>query len=343
MTIKLDKAFRRAWIGRRFDSDPQPPPPAPPKYGFMPAQAEGNHILNWDGPSSGVVQPLQASQAPGGFGQIVVGGDPLAGVITALSAAQVDLTLLVYGLFADWYAFDPNAWIWVITEGLQSVPPAGLIDSWPTENGAVSLVQGVSANRPTLGPSGRVVFNGTDSFMTHDAGGSRFHGAHTLFFGFDEPNLTTTTARTALIAAATGSSTTTRQVSMNFSRPDIPNATRQRILFGDDSSSVAVSLMSVVTPYDMGARVPAFGSADLVRIYNLLTNSSTAIDTTTRPSGPSDPFDYFTIGASRRGAGPTVNQFWQGSVRYLAVGSFEYSLAQLDIARGCLVNAGLIV
>jgi hypothetical protein len=92
-------------------------------------------------------------------------------------------------------------------------------------------------------------------------------------------------------------------------------------------------------PYNLALRSQGLGADSRCdELADPLVQVGTAL---TRPAGD-ELYSLGTLGAARRGAGPTVSQHWKGDVRYFIVDSKHYSAQELEQVRQCLISAGLI-
>lgn len=209
-----------------------------------------------------------------------------------------------------------------------------------TVDGVVIGAQATSGARPTRGTSG-LVFDGVDDHLICNALANVVEQAHTIVFGFDLSTDAATTTKTLFTASAITATTTTRQVSVNYSRPDLPNATRQRYLVGDISGvSLALTSYSVgLGPYNMALRAAAPGGAMSAVI---LDGSLTSITSGTRSANDGIVFDWLYIGARALGASPTVSQYWQGRLRHFALDDTRWSDTDTQTYRACAIAAGVM-
>lgn len=217
------------------------------------------------------------------------------------------------------------------------------VSAWADVRGTPVYTQpGVTSLRP-LRNAGNVEFDGIDDRLLADALAPLLEGAHTLVVGFDDPDDIGTGARTMVAAANTSSSGTLRQVSLNYSAPSSPNATRQRYYFADGTTGATISLVDLsdigAGPYNLAFRNVGRGAdtrAD--RLQDPLVQSGLTV---TRPAG-AEAYTWLTLGCRRIGATPTNTQFWLGKVRYVIAAPLELSDAQLEVVRATLSARGLL-
>jgi hypothetical protein len=235
-----------------------------------------------------------------------------------------------------------GGYVWHHTRGI-SVANEQPVETWLDVTGAVALEQsGASSLRP-IRKSGGVLFDGLDDRLpARDAGLlTILDGAYTALLGFDEvPNTSGggTSTRQVLSAAETASAATSRQVHVNYARPDSPNATRMRNLLADASTNVVIDLQSLgpqgAGPYHLAFRSGAPGGS--ARCDTLGSPLVQVGSTVTRPAGALASV-YLTLGCQVRGASPGVSQlFWAGRVQYVVLVPANLTDLQLETIRVAL-------
>lgn len=207
-------------------------------------------------------------------------------------------------------------------------------------NGTALVTQAPTGARPTRLTTG-LSFDGIDDHMVGNALANTVEQAHTLIFGFDNPEDSTTAVRTLFCASSNTSGASSQQVSVNYSRPGSPNATRQRYAIGD-GTFITVSLMSYsigAGPYNMALRAGTPGNAFSAVI---LDGSLTAIASNTRGTNDGIDFDWLYLGVRAIGATPTLAQYWQGVIRHWAMDDEQWSDVDTLLYRSCAIAAGVM-
>lgn len=238
------------------------------------------------------------------------------------------------------------AW-WLRDRGLDAAVGAP-IDAWRCHNKAsLDWTTSSLSVRPTRLSTG-VDFDGiSHHFRGGEPIGQILDDVATQFIGFDGVDVSvSTTARTLFCAASTDSGTNTNQWSINYSRPDTPNATRQRFYIHGGSTSATVDLRDLspvgADGYDLALRSQGRGVANGTRVDRMITPLTQIGASVTRPSSVLVDYEYTALGARAVGIGPTISQYWMGRVRYLAVGSVHLSDAQVEAIRDALDTAGYL-
>ena len=244
---------------------------------------------------------------------------------------------------ADAIAANPDLVWWLYDKG-QSVATGNAMATWHAHNADDSFDQSTASERPTYLSSG-VDFDGISHNLRGGATvGALLEDACTVLIGFDGIDDTVTTSvRTFLCAATTTSGGVSEQLSANYSRPDAPNATRQRFYTHDGSSSASVSLQDLAgvgaDGYNFAMRCAGRGVSNGQRCDELVDPLDQVGSTVTRP-GTAKTYAYCVLGARAVGPSPTISQYWQGVVRYLAIGDVNASDGELDTIRDALASAG---
>lgn len=238
-------------------------------------------------------------------------------------------------LAAIW-AIDPDAAIWVKSAGI-SVGTGAPIPSWATADGRWSWTQASTSLQPTRSSGGGAIFDGIDDWLADDTLAARCNGAHTMVLGWLQGSEGATPARTLWCVASDNAGGSTYQVSLNYSRPDSPNATRMRAAWADNTGTlVTISLASLGSkgagPYLLAQVSGAQGSG--ARVESLDT-PIVEVGSLTRPAG-SATYEWLTLGARRLGAGPTVSQPWLGTLDTAVLVSLALSDTQLATIRDAI-------
>lgn len=209
-----------------------------------------------------------------------------------------------------------------------------------TVNGIQLGTQALSGSRASRQTSS-LLFDGTNDHYIGNTHANLVEQAHTLIFGFDNPEDTTTAVRTIFCASSNTSGALSRQVSMNYSRPGVPNATRQRYAIGDTSFlTTSLAGYSIGTgPYNLALRAAAPGGT---MTADILDSSLTAISSNTRSANDAVDFDWFYIGVRAIGATPTLAQYWQGNVRHMAFDDQNWDNTDTLLYRSCAIAAGVM-
>lgn len=217
------------------------------------------------------------------------------------------------------------------------------VTAWADVRGIPVWTQpGASSLRPLL-VADALLFDGVDDRLLADSHASLLAGAHTILIGWSDVDNASTSVRSLLCAANTLSTGTFRQVTINYSFPATPNATRQRYYLADSAGGTSVSLMDVsglgVGKINMALRSAApGGSARADQLTSPLTPSGLVI---TRPSGV-ETYTWLTLGARRVGATPSLAQFFTGKIRYIAIADSYLSDVQLGTIYATLFARGLL-
>lgn len=238
------------------------------------------------------------------------------------------------------------AW-WVRDRGIDTAIGEP-IEAWRCHNkAALDWTTTATSVRP-LRTAGGVYFDGTDDhFRGGEPIGEILDDVATQLIGFDDVDVSAaTTARTMFCAASNDSGTNTNQWSINYSRPDAPNASRQRFYIHGGSLSATVDLRDLSSlsadGYDLALRSQGRGVTNGTRVDRLITPLTQIGASVTRPSSVLVDYEYASLGARAVGIGPTISQYWMGTVRYLAVGSVHLSDAQVEAIRDALDAAGYL-
>ena len=228
----------------------------------------------------------------------------------------------------------------------QGVAVGNPVASWKTHNQDTSLDNATGSEQPTRLATG-VDFDGLSHHLRGGASmGVLVEGACTIVIGFDDISDTGTTgARTMISAARSTSGGTKRQLSVNYSRPDAPNGTRQRVYMHDGTSSQTVDLQGLsgvgADGYDLAIRCEGRGVPNVTRADRVVDPLVQIGADATRPSNLVE-YEYFALGALAVGVGPTILAKWQGRVRYLLIIPRHLSDAELDTLRDELAAAGYL-
>ena len=237
-----------------------------------------------------------------------------------------------------------DGFITVYTEGVETADPGAQVVSWDDVRGGVVWAQtGAGSTRPALAANG-IVLDGIDDRLEADEYAPICDGAYTLIIGFDDPNNTVTAPRTLeSCATATTLSGGPGLDQVVYSNPSVTSATRMRFYLSDNSTSGIASLVSLgalgAGPYDLAFRTAAPGGG--AEVMHLL-ETPTSVVTTTRPAGVL-AHALLTLGARRYGTSPTINQYWQGRVRYAILADTLLDNAALTTIRTALVAQGLMI
>jgi hypothetical protein len=256
-------------------------------------------------------------------------------VVTATNASgsdDADSNALTSPLKVIW-DIDPDAAIWVRTAGW-SVSVGSPEGAWSTADARWTWAQASTSLKPTRVSTG-LSYDGADDYSACDTLASVCDGAHTAVIGWTQGSEGATPARTVWAANSDDSSGNTYQVSLNYSRPDLTNATRMSARWAG-ASVVSVSLVSLGSkgagPYLVAQVSGAQGSA--ARAESLDT-PLVEVGTVTRPSGTAT-YEWLTLGAKRQGAGPSVVQPWLGVIHSYCLLALACSDAQLETIRDAL-------
>lgn len=218
---------------------------------------------------------------------------------------------------------------------------SGSVTTINTVNGIQIGTQGLSGSRATRLASS-LSFDGTDDHYICNTHASLTGQAHTLIFGFDNPEDTTTSVRTLFCASAGSSSATTRQTSVNYSRPGSPNATRQRYYISE-TSSITASLLGYsigAGPYNLALRAAAPGGTMRA---DRLDGSLTSISSATRSADDAIGYVWCYLGVRAVGATPSLAQYWQGDIRHFAIDDENWDDIDTALYRTCAIAAGVMV
>lgn len=236
----------------------------------------------------------------------------------------------------------PGALIWDYQDP-QCYDGAGVgsgVATLKTVNGTTLFTQGTSGSRPTRLTTG-LSFDGTADHMIGNSFANVLEQAHTMCWGFDSPEDTTTAVRTLICASSNTSGASSQQVSVNYSRPGSPNATRQRYAIGD-STFITISLAGYsigAGPYNLALRAGTPGNGFSAVI---LDGSLTAISSGTRGTNDAVDFDWLYLGVRAIGATPTLAQYWQGVIRHFALDDEQWSDTDTALYRTCAIAAGVM-
>lgn len=209
-----------------------------------------------------------------------------------------------------------------------------------TVDGVLIGSQATSGARPTRLTNG-LSFDGVDDHLICNAHAALTDQAHTLIFGFNDPEDSTTAVRTLFCASASSSAATTRQTSVNFSRPGIPNNTRQRYYISE-TASIGISLSSTSAgagPYDFAFRAAAPGGTMAAA---RLDASLTAIASTARSADDAVGYTWCYLGCRAVAATPALAQYWQGRLRHFAIDDTQWSDTDTQTYRACAIAAGVM-
>lgn len=210
-----------------------------------------------------------------------------------------------------------------------------------TVNGILIGTQAISSLQATRTANG-LAFDGIDDRYICNNHANMTEQQHTMVWGFDNPEDTTTTVRTLFCASASSSATTTRQTSVNYSRPSSPNATRQRYYISE-AASISTSLQGYsigAGPYDMVLRAGASGGSMRAARLNA---TLTSISSNTRSADDGIAYKWCYIGCRAVSATPNLAQYWQGDIRHFAIDNTEWSDTDTQIYRSCAIAAGVMV
>ena len=244
---------------------------------------------------------------------------------------------------ADAIAANPDLIWWLYDKG-QSVATGNTMATWHAHNADKTFEQSNAPERPTYLVSG-VDFDGiSHNLRGGPTVGAMLEDACTIIIGFDGIDDTiTTSVRTFLCAATTTSGGVSEQLSANYSRPDAPNATRQRFYTQDGSTSASVSLQDLsavgADGYNFAMRCAGRGVSNGQRCDELVDPLDQVGVSATRPS-TAKTYAYCVLGARAVGPSPTISQYWQAVVRYIAIGNVNASDGELDTIRDALESAG---
>lgn len=209
-----------------------------------------------------------------------------------------------------------------------------------TVDGVLIGSQATSGSRPTRTADG-LSFDGTDDHLICNSHASLTEQAHTMIWGFDDPEDSTTAVRTLFCASASSSAATTRQTSVNFSRPGSTNATRQRYYISE-TSSISVSLTGASAgagPYNWALRAAAPGGT-MAAVH--LDASLTAINSGTRSADDGVSYAWCYLGCRAVAGTPALAQYWQGVIRHFAVDDTQWSDTDTQTYRACAIAAGVM-
>lgn len=236
-----------------------------------------------------------------------------------------------------------DGFVCVYTEGVETTDPGAQVTAWNDVRGTpVWSSYGATSTRPTLGGGG-ILADGIDDKFEANNFAPLLDGAYTLLMGFDDPEDSSLSSRTLLCASELSSSVTTRQISINYSRPGVPASVRQRVYIADTgASSIFLTGLSPIGagPYDLCVRSGAPGATyQADRLDGVLT----AIGSTTRPNNSAPTYDWLTLGCRAVGALPTLAQYWQGRVRFVILADSRLNDTELATIRTTLLTqTGLI-
>ena len=230
---------------------------------------------------------------------------------------------------------DPTAAVWVRTAGW-SVSVGGAEGAWATADARWGWSQASGSLKPTRITTG-LSFDGAGNYMSCDVLASRCNGAHTAVVGYEQGGEGATPARTVWCVASDNAGASTYQVSLNYSRPDAPNATRQRAAWADNTGTLVTQSLTSLSgkgagPYLLAQVSGAQGSA--ARVESLDT-PLVEVGSLTRPAG-SATYEWLTLGARRLGATPFVSQVWLGTIHSYCLLSIAASDVQLEAIRDAL-------
>lgn len=209
-----------------------------------------------------------------------------------------------------------------------------------TVDGVLIGSQATSGSRPTRTADG-LSFDGVDDHLVCNAHAALTEQAHTLIFGFNDPEDTTTAVRTLFCASASSSAATTRQTSVNFSRPGSPNGTRQRYYISE-TASISVTLMGASAgagPYNLVLRAAAPGGT---MAAHQLDVSLTSIASATRSADDAVGYTWCYLGCRAVAGTPALAQYWQGRLRHLAIDDTQWSDTDTQTYRACAIAAGVM-
>lgn len=236
----------------------------------------------------------------------------------------------------------PGALIWDYQDP-QCYDGAGVgsgVATLKTVNGTTLFTQGTSGSRPTRLTTG-LSFDGTADHMIGNSFANVLEQAHTMCWGFDSPEDSTTAVRALICASSNTSGASSQQVSVNYSRPGSPNATRQRYAIGD-STFITISLAGYsigAGPYNLALRAGTPGNGFSAVI---LDGSLTAISSSTRGTNDAVDFDWLYLGVRAIGVTPTLAQYWQGVIRHFALDDEQWSDTDTALYRTCAIAAGVM-
>lgn len=238
-----------------------------------------------------------------------------------------------------------NAW-WLRNRGIDATT-GDPIDEWRCHNRAALTWDTSSASvRPAL-LAGGVDFDGlTQHFRGGQPIGELLEGACTLLVGFDGVDTSAlTSVRTMICAASDDSTASTRQISVHYSRPDSPNGTRQRVLMHGGTVSQMISLTSLSSEgadgYNIAVCSEGRGVSGGTRCEHLVDPLVQIGPAVLRPS-TLHTYEYASLGARAVGIAPTISQYWQGVMRYLAISDEDSTDAELEAIRDALDAAGYL-
>lgn len=202
-----------------------------------------------------------------------------------------------------------------------------------TVDGILLGTQGTTASRATR-LAASLSADGTDDHYPLDAHAGIWDGAHTIVTGWSDPAASGT--RQVISAAATTSNSLSRQARVTY--VSAGSGTIRAIYYHDGGGAVTASLASLAADADLITRAAAPGGAFR---GDQLTTPLTAVASATRPAA-SVTHAWATLFALRYAAGPSINGYWQGKLRHLALDDSYWSDTDSLLYRTCAIAAGVM-